>query len=377
MTSSVRIDQAMQAAVDGGVFPGAVLLVRQNGRTVYHRAAGLTATGPSAGPVRPDTIYDLASLTKPLATASAVLYLLQEQRLSLDDPLEHHLSELRGAAVGRAPVAHLLNHSSGLPGWRPLYEPVAEQESRAPGFRGSEAARAMVLRLIREEPLSAPPGTQSVYSDLGFILLGFLVERLAGCSLAVYCGERLYDAIGAGPLFFIGRHGTAVGGAQGRPVDLALVAPTEQEAWRGRLLRAEVHDANAYALGGIAGHAGLFGTAEAVAAVSGCWLTAYRGGESVLSGDWVRRFVGPQAPTAGSSWKRGWDSPSLPSSSGRHFSPASFGHLGFTGTSLWIDPAAGLEVILLTNRIHPTRTNEAIRAFRPLIHDLIYETFIT
>jgi CubicO group peptidase (beta-lactamase class C family) len=367
------IERAMLAAVEAGVFPGAVLSVRLRGRPVYHRAFGCSAILPRREPAGPDTLYDLASLTKPLATATAALCLLQEKRLDLDDPLDAILPELQGTAIGRATVFHLLNHSSGLPAWRPLYERVAEQDRTQPGFLGSEAAKTMVLRLIRDEPLLTPSGTRTLYSDLGFMLLGFAVERLAGCSLAAYCGERIYDPIGAGPLFFIGRHGVPIGGAKGRPADLTRVAPTEEDDWRGRMLRAEVHDENAYALGGVSGHAGLFGTAEAVLAVSGCWLAGYLGRESVLRPEWVRRFVSRQEQTAGSSWGLGWDTPSAPSSSGRRFSSASFGHLGYTGTSLWIDPGAELEVALLTNRVHPTRKNEKIREFRPLIHDLIYQ----
>jgi CubicO group peptidase (beta-lactamase class C family) len=376
MTPSDPIEQAMQSAVETGVFPGAVLCVRSGGRPLYHRAFGSSAIIPRREPVRLDTLYDLASLTKPLTTATATLSLLQEKRLGLDDPLEGVLPELQGSAVGRATLFHLLNHSSGLPGWRPLYERLADQNRMQPGFLGSEAAKATALRLIRDEALLFPVGSRSLYSDLGFMLLGFAVERAAGCSLAVYCGERIYDPIGAGPLFFIGRHGTPVGGSQGRPVDLTRVAPTEDDEWRGRLLRAEVHDENAYALGGIAGHAGLFGTAGAVLTLSGCWLDGYLGRGSVLRPEWVRRFASRQVQTAGSSWGLGWDTPSAPSSSGTKLSAESFGHLGFTGTSLWIDPAAGLEVVLLTNRVHPTRKNDKIREFRPLIHDLIYEQFV-
>ena len=376
MSSPDPIDRAMQSAVETGVFPGAVLLVRVRGRSVCHRAFGCAALLPQREPALLNTLYDLASLTKPLATATAVLWLIQETRLSLDTFLDDVLTELKGSAIGRATVEHLLSHSSGLPGWRPFYERIAEQDRAQPGFLGSDAARDLTLHLIRDEPLSGPVGAQSQYSDLGFMLLGFAVERVAGCSLAVLCGERIYDPVGAGPLFFIGRHGNPVGGAKGRPVDLALVAPTEDHAWRGQILRAEVHDENAYALGGVAGHAGLFGTADAVLTMSGCWLNSYLGRESVLRPELVRRFVSRQKGPADSSWALGWDTPSAPSSSGTRFSPASFGHLGYTGTSVWIDPVAELEVVLLTNRIHPTRTNEKIREFRPLIHDTIYEELV-
>ncbi|MGH7232923.1 MAG: serine hydrolase domain-containing protein, partial [Nitrospiraceae bacterium] len=205
---------------------------------------------------------------------------------------------------------------------------------------------------------------QSLYSDLGFILLGLLVERLTGRSLAAFCRERVYDPIGVRSLRFMnGRNDEE---------PMALVAATEDDPWRGRILQAEVHDENAYALGGVAGHAGLFGTATGVAAITGLWLENCRGKTGFLLPDLVRRFVSRQA-TPGSSWGLGWDTPSPPSSSGRHFSSRAFGHLGFTGTSIWIDPRCDLEVVLLSNRVHPTRRNTAIQKFRPMIHDVVYE----
>lgn len=156
---------------------------------------------------------------------------------------------------------------------------------------------------------------------------------------------------------------------------VALVAPTEDDPWRGRMLQGEVHDENACALGGVAGHAGLFGTAAAVAAMTGLWLDGYLGKRGLLSPELVRRFASRQG-TPGSSWGLGWDTPSAPSSSGKYFSPQAFGHLGFTGTSVWIDPMCELEVVLLSNRVHPTRQNIAIQTFRPLLHDVIYERVV-
>lgn len=373
------ITSALQSAVETGVFPGAVLLVRLRGRIVYQRAVGLASLIPEKKPASLETIYDLASLTKPLATTTSVLCLIQDGRLGLDDQLRTLLVELTGSAIGGATVYHLLNHSAGLPAWRPFYEKIAEQDQRSPGFLGSEEAKRLVLDLIRQEPLLAPAGTRSLYSDLGFMLLGLVVERLAGCSLAQFVRERIYRVINAEPLFFI-RHGKEIVGGSGEVGDqsklLSLVAQTEEDPWRGRVLCAEVHDENAYALGGIAGHSGLFGTAASVLAVSGCWLSSYLGRDSMLRSDLVRRFATRQDFVPGSSWGLGWDTPSAPSSSGTKFSPRSFGHLGFTGTSLWIDPERELEVILLSNRVHPTRKNDAIRVFRPKIHDIIYEELV-
>jgi len=373
MSRSDPIADALDAAVAGGVFPGAVLHVRLRGASVYHRAVGSAAVIPVREPARPETIYDLASLTKPLATATAVLRLVQDGRVHVDDPVQRHVEELKGSAIGEATVHHLLTHSAGLPAWRPLYERIAEEERRTPGTMGGPAAQRMALALIMQEPLSTPPGARSLYSDLGFILLGVLVERASGSSLAAYCRQAVFEPMGAS-LFFLGRGAAGSGGAA--VPDAALIAPTEDDPWRGRVLRGEVHDENAHALGGAAGHAGLFGTAVAVSDVVGHWLDGYKGRSRVLPSDLVKRFTARQGGIAGSSRAMGWDTPSAPSSSGGRFSAVSFGHLGYTGTSIWVDPTQELEVVLLSNRVHPTRRNEAIKQFRPLIHDLIYEKLV-
>lgn len=369
------IAETMQAAVEHGVFPGAVLMVRHRSRLFYHQAFGHSAIYPERQFATVDTIYDLASLTKPLATTTALLCLVQDGQVRLEDAVEAIFPDLKGSAVGRATIFHLLNHSSGLPGWRPFYELIAERDREQPGFLGTDAARRLVLDEIRHETLDYPIGTRSLYSDLGFILLGMIVERLTGVSLARFCQERVYEAVGAHPLYFISGRGGAAPESFGDTGQKNLVAPTETDPWRGRVLRAEVHDENAYALGGIAGHAGLFGTAAGVGGITALWVDCYLGRRAFLSPDLVRRFVSRQA-TPESSWGLGWDTPSVPSSSGRHFSSQSFGHLGFTGTSIWIDPALELEVILLSNRVHTTRENTGIQRIRPIVHDLIYEQVV-
>ncbi|TLY28829.1 MAG: serine hydrolase [Nitrospirae bacterium] len=376
MSTSDPIASAMQSAVEEGVFPGAVLLVRIRGRVAYHRAFGYAALIPQKEPAYLETVYDLASLTKPLATATAVLCLVQDGRLSLEDPLHDILEELKDSEIGGATVFHLLNHSSGLPAWRPFYEGIAEQDRTYPGFLGSQAARQSVLDSIGHESLAFPIGARSLYSDLGFILLGLLVERTTGRSLATFCRERAYGPLRAEPLFFIEAMKEFPVGPRDPPSNIHSVAATEDHPWRGHVLRAEVHDENAYAMGGVAGHAGLFGTASAVLAVSGAWLDSYLGRGSFFSPELVRHFVTRQDRTAESSWGLGWDTPSAPSSSGTKFSPHAFGHLGYTGTSLWVDPVRELEVILLSNRVHPTRQNTRIQQFRPFIHDLIHEELI-
>jgi CubicO group peptidase (beta-lactamase class C family) len=376
MSGTDPVGRALETAVEEGVFPGAVLAVRLRGQLAYHRAVGRVSSEPLGSPVQVQTIYDLASLTKPLATTTSILWLVQQGRLALDRRLDDLLPELRGYPIGGATVFHLLTHSSGLPAWRPYYERVAEQDRLAPGFLGSEAAGRAVLGYIRDEVLLHGVGERSVYSDLGFMLLGFIVERLSGQSLATFCREYLFKPLGAEPLGFatLTDKGTAVGGKVVAEQD--AVAATERDAWRGRVLCGEVHDENAYVLGGAAGHAGLFGTAEAVLAVAGAWHNAYHGRPSLFEPKLVRRFVTRQDRIPQSSWALGWDTPSVPSSSGSRFAPLSFGHLGYTGTSLWIDPTRELEVVLLSNRVHPTRRNNQIQRFRPFIHDLIFQELV-
>jgi CubicO group peptidase (beta-lactamase class C family) len=222
--------------------------------------------------------------------------------------------------------------------------------------------------LIKQEALIYKTGERSLYSDLGFMLLGIVVERLSGCSLDRFVAEQIARLLNADPFRFL-----PIGWKQEGDISLLAgqIAPTEWDMWRGRLLCGEVHDENAAALGGVAGHAGLFGSAEAVLAVTGAWLSGYHRRSSTIDSDIVREFSTRDERIPGSSWALGWDTPSTPSSSGRYFSSRSFGHLGFTGTSIWIDPMCELEVVLLSNRVHPTRNNEAIKLFRPVIHDLV------
>ena len=365
------IEAALQTAVDDGVFPGAQLAVRLHGELQCAVVAGRLSSEPPGLLVQSSTIYDLASLTKPLVTVTSILLLIQRAKVALEDSIQQVLVELEGTPIGEATVRDLLTHRSGLPGWRPLYERL-EARGMTPGYSGgNQSIREAVLSMIRDEPLIYVRGEHSVYSDLGFMLLGFLVERLSGMALDRWCEEAIARPIGADPLLFR----PVAGGGQSLP-DASRIAPTEQDVWRHRLLRGEVHDENAASMGGVAGHAGLFGTAESVLAVSGAWLRGYHGRESILEEKFVRQFTTRQESVSRSSWALGWDTPSAPSSSGACFSERSFGHLGYTGTSLWIDPLCELEVVLLSNRVHPTRKNEKIKVFRPFIHDLIHREYV-
>jgi serine-type D-Ala-D-Ala carboxypeptidase len=357
------ITRILLEGVQTQVFPGSVLFVRQKGLIRFHRAVGLTSGLPDSHPVHTQTIYDLASLTKPLATASAILLLVQDGLLDLATPIDSVLKETEGFPLGQVVVKDVLCHQSGLPWWRPFYQ------SFPPSFPSDASSRQervkAFLYLILKEPVETVSPLQSVYSDLGYMVLGFVVERITNQSLADFCQSRIFDTLQARPLGYGGQISNEEMG-----LSSGTCAPTEQDPWRGRLLQGEVHDENAFALGGIAGHAGLFGTAEAVGQVTKAWLDGYHGTSGVFDCHLVKQFVTAQP---GTGWALGWDTPSQPSSSGKWFSPESFGHLGFTGTSIWIDPIHELEVIFLSNRVHPTRDNHAIKAFRPKLHDAIIQ----
>lgn len=363
----------LQSGVEEGVYPGAVLFVRFHGESVFHQAVGRIAYAPASEPVTVETLYDLASLTKPLVTATTLLHLVQAKTIQLTDAIERYFPEFKGRPVGAATVEHLLRHSSGLPGWRPIYEGIAVRDSRSPGFLGSADARKFAVDTIGSEALLHPIGVGSVYSDLGFILLGLLIERVTDLPLDSFCRDEIYIPLGIHDLIFrpnVMKRSTAESQRH------FVIAPTEDDPWRGRVLKGEVHDENAYALGGVAGHAGLFGTADAVMKMVSVWLDGYCHRNPALMPQLVHRFVSRDAALPESSWGLGWDTPSSPSSSGRYLSRSAFGHLGFTGTSIWVDPLEELQIVLLTNRVHRTRHNMKIQQFRPLIHDAVYKTIV-
>src|SRR5881296_450401 len=342
------IAEKMREGVEQGVFPGGVLLVSYRGQTVHHAAYGAACLVPEPEPATIDTIYDLASLTKPLVTTTAVALLLADGRLSLEDPLERFVPELTQVDLRQATIRHLLNHTSGLPAWRPLYERIVPDGHRLRA-QPLAARRAAVFEAIHHEPLVEPVGRRCLYSDLGFMLLGEILERIVKQEWAAFCHADVLARLGVSGLFFMSESGPT-GGVS---VDARRFAATEQDEWRGRLIRGEVHDENAAVLG-----------------------------ESSPIPSWgAREFVRRQGIDPRGSWALGWDTPSTgpgntPSSSGQYFSPASFGHLGYAGTSVWVDPERELIVVLLTNRVHPTRKNDKIRAFRPVLHDVVFTSVV-
>ena len=265
----------------------------------------------------------------------------------------------------------LLNHTSGLPAWKPYFEEIMQQEKGGRiNFMASRAAKNWVYQEIHREKPIAAPGSQALYSDLGYILLGEVVEALTGNTLDRFCHDRIFKPLQLRATGFVDL--TQLRTHRIQPVE-SLIAPTEDCPWRKKILCGEVHDDNAYAMGGVAGHAGLFASARDVHAFLLRMNRCLYGNDDFLPRDLLQEFFKPRE-SPGRGFALGWDTPSAErSASGRLFSTRSIGHLGYTGCSFWWDLEKNCHVILLTNRVHPTRKNEKIKEFRPLIHDQIMQ----
>jgi CubicO group peptidase (beta-lactamase class C family) len=351
------VARLLRQAVEEKCFPGAVLVVGYQGELVYEEAVGEAALIPSARRMTVDTVFDLASLTKPIATTTALMLLAEAGKLRLDAPVGTYLDAFRRSDRDSPTLRQFLSHCSGLPAWKPYYKDIGSHWSWSD-------RRHAVYAAVHREPLIAVPGTTVRYSDAGFILLGELIETVTGTSLDEFCRQKIFAVL---PVEGLGFRNLTRPQAIGVPF-----ASTENCPWRGRVLDGEVHDENAWIMGGVAGHAGLFATARQVWRFAQSLLDGLQGHAWLVSTATLRTFTTRQGIPEESTWALGWDTPTPGrSSAGRYFSPAAIGHLGFTGTSLWIDPAQQVIVTLLTNRVHPSRQREGIRAFRPLIHDAV------
>jgi CubicO group peptidase (beta-lactamase class C family) len=371
-----KADRALEKAIEAAETPGAVVLARmarEGERLEYLGIRGHAVLRPERLPMARDTIFDLASLTKVMATTTAVLLLVADGALDLDDPAAKHLPAFGERDKEGVTLRHLLTHSSGLKPWRGFHEPLLERE-RKKGERwiGTPAAREWILQSICRSALVHEPGTAAVYGDLDFMVLGAVVEAVARQPLERFCAERVFGPLGLAETGYvpIGEGAPPLPEARRR-----RFAATENCPWRGRILWGEVHDPNASVMGGVAGHAGVFAPVDDVVRFAEAWLDAWHGRPSPLPSQLVRRFAERQSLPAGSDWALGWDTPSDGgSSSGHHFSPASIGHLGFTGTSLWIDLEREAIVVMLTNRVHLVAKRSKY-GLRPVVHDLVIEAF--
>jgi uncharacterized protein YbbC (DUF1343 family)/CubicO group peptidase (beta-lactamase class C family) len=345
-----RIDGAIDRAIERGQVPGAVVLVGRRGFIAYARAAGRRAVRPAPEPMTRDTAFDMASLTKPVATATSVMILIEEGKLRLTDRLGRLLPEFDNRGKGAITVDQLLRHRAGLiPD-----DPISDYRE------GPETA----WKKLADLDLVGPPGEQFRYSDVGFLILGRIVERIVEKPLDEFAQERVFGVLDMKDARFrpIGSNGT---NAAAVPVE--RIAPTEPESSGGRMLRGVVHDPRSRALDGVAGHAGLFATADDLAVYAQTLLNGGVGpnGRRVLSPLTVRTMIDAGSTPTDQRRGLGWDvqtSQSAPR--GGLFGPTSFGHTGFTGTSLWIDPETETFVILLTSRLHPDGRGASPTALR-------------
>lgn len=336
--------RVLEQGVADGAFPAAAVDVGSRGGSRWQAAFGRLTFDEAAPAATVETIFDLASLTKVMATASIAMSHAAAGRLSVDAAVGDFMDGWREGERAGITVRHLLDHSSGLPAHLRAW-------TQAAGRREYE-------RLIAATPLERPVGSSSVYSDIGFMLLGLLLERVGNATL-----DRQFAAL-------VGR---SLDPIQYRPQARLYerTAPTEFDPWRGRVLCGEVHDENAAALGGVAGHAGLFGTADAVGRFARLVLQTFHAATILGTPDVMRAFA-QRSAVPGSSRALGWDTALPTSSCGRYASASAIGHTGFTGTSLWIDWERDRYAVLLTNRVHPTRANQKLIPLRPAFHDALW-----
>lgn len=335
----------LDSAIAAGAAPGAVLGISWRGNWFVHGTGRLGI----ADSTHPDgaTVYDLASLTKVIGLTTALMMAVDSGIIALDSPVQRYVPAFSGRNKERVTVRMLLSHASGLPDWRPLYKETG--------------TRIEAFALADTTALDTLPGTRFRYSDLGAIVLTQAVEAVYHQRLDTLLTERIFTPLGMTSSRYL-------------PPDswLARVAPTENDPWRGRILRGEVHDENAARLDGVSGHAGLFSTTADLLHFGDWLLGASRSGslDPHIAAKTVAAFLTIQNIPPGSSRALGWDTPPGPGSTAA-LSPASFGHTGFTGTSIWIDPTRDLVIVLLSNRVHPSRENNRMSAVRRGVADRV------
>ncbi len=358
------LSRLLTEGIKEGVFPGAAVGIvcgPPGARKQWQGFYGQRQLVPQPLPLTVDTSFDLASLSKPLATTMAIMALMEDGLLSLQSTLPELLGRDVPTDKKSINLRQLLAHCSGLVGHRPYF---LHLQDIALASRKEE-----MLHSILSESLVAAPGKKAIYSDLGFMLLGFIVAEKSGLSLDRFVREKIYQPLSLEENMFF--RALEMGWPQGK-----VVAATEECPWRSRVLQGEVSDDNSHVLGGVAGQAGLFADLAAVLTLTthllDCWQD--RAVHPAFANDLLKSFFTKDGTVIGSSWALGFDTPSPQGScAGKYFHPTSVGHLGFSGTSFWIDPSRDLVVVLLSNRIHPSRDNNKIKEFRPRFHDAVIE----
>ncbi|HEX8394538.1 MAG TPA: serine hydrolase [Longimicrobium sp.] len=340
------LDSIARAAVADRAAPAIAIAVGRHGRLVHLAGYGAVDWAPGSAPVTDSTLFDMASVTKVVATTTLAMMLEEEGRLDLDRTVSSYLPEFSDSAKAGITVRMLLTHRGGLEAGAPL----------ARQYRGRE----QYLQQINARPLRFAPGTRTVYSDWDLVLMQLIMERVTGQTLDVLTRDRVFAPLGMRETGYLPLPGTP----------RSRIAATEVAADRGGLIWGEVHDPNAWALGGVAGHAGLFSSARDMAVFAQMLLNGGEyGAVRILRPQTLARWTAPQGP--GASRSLGWDTPSGESSAGRYFSPRSFGHTGYTGTSVWIDPERSLFIVLLTTRVNPTAENQRHVGLRRAVADAV------
>ena len=340
-----RAFDVLRQGIAAGAFPGAAVAAIASGKLVALCGLGRFTYDDLSPEISPETIFDLASVSKVVGTTAMAMLLYERGHLDLDVPVAGVLPYFGKGDARRQEVTvrMLLAHSSGLPAYVRLYREAPTRDE--------------LLKAALAVPLEADPDTRTEYSDIGFIILGAVLERIADEPLDRFCAREVFGPLGM-------HHTTYCPPAQLR----SSIPPTQDDReFRQRIIQGEVQDENASVMGGIAGHAGIFSNAGDLVAFAHCML---QGGSPILRRDTVELFTRRHGQ---SSRALGWDTPSAPSQSGKYFSPRSFGHLGYTGTSLWIDPERQLAAVLLTNRTWPDTKSPLIKQVRPQFHDAVVE----
>lgn len=342
----------LSSAIEARTFPACSLAVTRCGELLAHKALGRFSYDLSSPQVTTASIFDLASLTKVVATTAMAMILYERGVLDLEAPVTAIVPEFASEDTRRTQITlrMLLAHSSGLPAYEKLFLSARTRED--------------LLRRALATGLTADPGARAEYSDIGFIILGIAVERLADEPLDTFCQREVF-----GPLAMA--HTTF---NPAKALRESIPPSADDRKFRQRVIQGEVQDENASVLGGVAGHAGLFSTADDLSLFAHSMLNS---GYPILRPETVNLFTRRQAAPEGTSRALGWDTPSTPSQSGKHFGSRSFGHLGYTGTSLWIDPDRELSITLLTNRTWPDCQNQAIKQVRPAFHDAVVQALNT
>ena len=343
-----RAFDLLRQAIEDRAFPAVSVAVTHRGKLVALKAFGRSTYEPDAPEVTNNSIFDLASVSKVVATTSMAMILYQRGLLDIEAPVVAVVPEFSSDDLRRREISFhiLLAHASGLPAYEKLFLRAATREQ--------------LLDAAFKVPLKAAPGTQAEYSDVGFIVLGAALERLADESIDGFCQREIFGPLGMAHTAF-------------KPPATwrSSIPPTANDkVFRKRIIQGEVQDENASILGGVAGHAGVFAPAEDLAIFA---HTMLRGGAPIVRRETLALFTRRESTPVGTSRALGWDTPSMPSQSGKYFSPNSFGHLGYTGTSLWADPERQLSIILLTNRTWPDCSNQIIKEVRPQFYDAVVE----